>query len=66
MTDKDFHRNAIEWFFHACLLALGGAIALVTTLELLGQIWPWLVLIGLLVAAVWVGASRLRSRRQRW
>ena len=66
MTDKDFHRNPIEWFFHACLLVLGGAIALAATLELLGQIWPWLVLVGLLIVAAWIGATRWRPRRQQW
>lgn len=44
-------------FFRACLLVLGGIVALAIALELLAQIWGWLLLIAgivlVLCAAVW-------------
>lgn len=54
-------------FFRACLLLLGGVIALTLALQLAAQIWGWLLLIALLVAAGWVAFLVIRSwRRRHW
>ncbi|MBM7502929.1 hypothetical protein ACFPER_05580 [Agromyces aurantiacus] len=39
-------------FFRACLLLLGGVLALWFALELLTQIWGWLLLIAA-IAVIW-------------
>lgn len=59
-------RGPIEWLFNACLLLLGCAIALTFTLSLLAQIWPWLVLIGLVVGGVAVWVRLAANRRRDW
>lgn len=41
-------RSFIHRFFRATLLVLGGVIAITLALELLAQIWGWLVLIAVL------------------
>lgn len=45
-------------FFRACLLILGGVVAIWLALELLAQFWGWILLISVIVlvlcAAVWV------------
>lgn len=47
----------VQRFFRACLLILGGIVALWVSLELLAQFWGWLLLIAgitlMLCAAVW-------------
>ncbi|WP_033106690.1 hypothetical protein [Microbacterium profundi] len=49
--------NIVQRFFRACLLVLGGIVALWLALELLAQFWGWLLLIAaialILCAAVW-------------
>ncbi|WP_448810389.1 hypothetical protein [Agromyces bauzanensis] len=48
---------ATQRFFRACLLILGGIVALWLALELLAQFWGWLLVIAsialVLCAAVW-------------
>lgn len=47
-------------FFRACLLVLGGILALWLALELLGRFWGWLLLMGgvALVLCVAIAAYR--------
>jgi hypothetical protein len=63
---RDPVKGPFEWLFTLCLLLLGSAIALNLAIALLAQIWPWLVLFGLLAgtvaAALWVRSER----RRRW
>jgi uncharacterized membrane protein YdbT with pleckstrin-like domain len=47
----------VQRFFRACLLILGGILALWIALEILAQFWGWILLTGVIVltlcAAVW-------------
>ncbi|MBP5802740.1 hypothetical protein J2D78_11660 [Microbacterium maritypicum] len=47
----------VQRFFRACLLILGGIVALWLALELLAQFWGWVLLISVIVlvlcVAVW-------------
>ncbi|WP_375384002.1 hypothetical protein [uncultured Microbacterium sp.] len=52
-------------FFRACLLALGGVFVLWLGLQLLSQIWGWLLLIAAIGAIVWVTVWFVRWRRDR-
>lgn len=63
---KDVRRDPAERFFHACLLVLGGAIALGLALQLISQIWPWLVLAAVVGISGRAALSWWRARRQRW
>lgn len=47
-------------FFRACLLILGGILALWLALELLAQFWGWIVLIGVIVLAWCAGIAAYR------
>lgn len=40
-------------FFRACLLILGGIIALWLALELLAQFWGWLLLLAAIALTLW-------------
>lgn len=53
-------------FFTACLLILGGIIVLQLALQLLAQIWIWLVLAGVIALAAWVAFRVWSSRGGRW
>jgi uncharacterized membrane protein AbrB (regulator of aidB expression) len=53
-------------FFHACLLILGGMIALSMAVDVLRCIWPWiitaLVVAGIVYGVVWW----IRQRSGKW
>jgi len=53
-------------FFTACLLILGGAIALTIAIEFLAQIWGWLVLGVVVAIVIWILARVAKSRQDRW
>lgn len=53
-------------FFTACLLILGGIIVLNLALQLLAQIWVWLVLAALVALGIWVAFRVWSSRGGRW
>ncbi|GAA2021750.1 hypothetical protein GCM10009819_00320 [Agromyces tropicus] len=54
-------------FFHACLLILGGIVALSLALELLAQFWGWLVLIAGIALVIWAAVVGVRHwREHRW
>lgn len=50
-------------FFRACLLILGGILALWLALELLAQFWGWLLLIGLVVLVLCAAGAAYRYWR---
>ena len=52
--------------WHGALLALGVVIVAQLVLNLLAQIWGWLLLIGLVGVVVAVLVRILRIRRGRW
>lgn len=52
-------------FFRACLLALVGVFLLYLALQLLGQIWGWLLLVAALAGLIWGVAWFVRWRRDR-
>lgn len=66
MNDKDPTKNPIAWFFHACLLVLFGVVALSVAIDLLSQIWPWLLTIGILIGGIAVGIAIWQDRRRPW
>ena len=53
-------------FLTACLLILGGIIALWFAVQLLAHLWGWLLLVAGLALAGWVAFKILQSRRNRW
>ena len=59
-------RISLEWLFGLCLLLLGCAIALNLAIALLAQIWPWLVLFGLLAGGTALALFVRSERRRRW
>jgi hypothetical protein len=54
--------NPFAWLLNAALMLLGAAIALSLALQLLADIWMWLVGIAVLVGLV-LGAVQLHRRR---
>ncbi|WP_433194321.1 hypothetical protein ACQP1G_37030 [Nocardia sp. CA-107356] len=66
MSEGDPFKNPFRWFFHISLLFLFGMVALSLAFQLLGQIWPWLLLVGLIVGGVVAGVAIWRARRQPW
>ncbi|GGF31394.1 hypothetical protein GCM10010922_03050 [Microbacterium sorbitolivorans] len=52
--------SIVTRFFHACLLILGGIIALAVALELLAQFWGWLALIAGIALMLCAGAWAYR------
>lgn len=59
-------RSLVQRLLSACLMLLGCVVALWLALELLAQIWGWLLLVGAvvaLVAAVVIGYRVWRERR---
>ena len=53
-------------FFTACLLILGGIIVLNLALQLLAQIWIWLVLAGVVALAAWIACRVWAARGGKW
>ncbi len=54
-------------FARACLLLLVGVIALWLALQLIGQIWGWLLLIAAAIGIAWVAVRLIRWWRDgRW
>lgn len=53
-------------FFTACLLVLGGVLALTLALDFLSRIWGWLLLVGIIAAALWMLYRAWQARRDRW
>lgn len=52
--------------FQATLFLLGAAIALTLAIDLMAQIWPWLLLGSIGVAAIWIAIWWHRRQRDRW
>lgn len=62
----DAPRPLAQRFFRACLLILGGVVALWLALELLAQFWGWLLLLAALALVIFgavVGYQFWRERR---
>jgi len=53
-------------FFTACLLVLAGVVAIWIALELLAQMWGWIVLVVALGLTTWAIYHVIRARRDRW
>ena len=53
-------------FLHACLVLLGGMIALAVALSILRAILPWLVGIAVAVAAIYGLVWWWRGRASKW
>lgn len=67
---RDHHKkepdSMASRFFTASLLILGGILVLTFALQLLAQIWIWLLLIALIVAAIWIAIRIWLHRRDPW
>ncbi|WP_295103914.1 hypothetical protein [uncultured Microbacterium sp.] len=50
----------VQRFFRACLLILGGIVALWLAVELLAQFWAWVLLISVIVLVLCVGVWAYR------
>ncbi len=59
MTDNT-PPSVVQRFFRACLLILGGIVALWLALELLAQFWGWILLIGAITLVLCVGVAAYR------
>jgi len=65
-TKEAVVKNPFEWLLRTCLLLLGCAILLTLTINLLANIWPWVLALGLAIAVV-AGVIRIASdRRRKW
>lgn len=52
-------------FFRACLLALAGVFLLTLALQLLAQVWGWLLLIAAAAGLLYAAVRFVRWRRDR-
>lgn len=52
--------SATRRFFRACLLVLGGVLALWLALELLAQFWGWLLLATAIALVLWCAVAAYR------
>lgn len=52
--------SIVQRFFRACLLVLGGIIAMWFGLELLAHIWGWLLLVAGIALMLWLGVAAYR------
>lgn len=59
-------KSPFEWLFTLCLLLLGCAIALNLAIALPAQIWPWVVLLGLVAGGIALALFVRSERRRRW
>ena len=57
--------SLVQQFFRACLLILGGILAICFAVELLAQIWGWLLLIAGVAVLGFVGFVSYRWWRDR-
>ncbi len=65
MAEKD--PISMGWrFFNFCLLILGGIVLLWIALELLSQLWGWLLLGTIAAGAIWLLVRLLKARHDRW
>lgn len=64
MSDATGKHSPVEKFFRMCLLIFGGIVLLQLSLQMLAEIWPWLVGIAVLVGVIAALAWWLRIRRQ--
>ncbi|MDF1478773.1 hypothetical protein PYV02_06705 [Leifsonia sp. H3M29-4] len=53
----------VQRFFRACLLILGGIVALWLALELLAQFWGWILMISVLALVL---CAAVRAYRYWW
>lgn len=64
MSDVTGKHSPVEKFFRMCLLVFGGIVLLQLSLQMLAEIWPWLVGIAVLAGVVAGLLWWLRIRRQ--
>ncbi|AWT26765.1 hypothetical protein Csp1_19970 [Corynebacterium provencense] len=57
MSDVTGKHSPVEKFFRMCLFVFGGIVLLQLSLQMLAEIWPWLVgiavLVGLVAGLLW-------------
>lgn len=61
----DTPKTLAQRFFRTCLFILGGILALWLALELLAQLWGWLLLAAGVAAFIWAVVWFIRWRRDR-
>ena len=65
MTGDD-PKTWAQRFFHFCLLILVGVVLLWLALQLLAQVWGWILLAAAIAAVAWITITVIRFRRNRW
>ncbi|ASR04344.1 hypothetical protein [Gordonia rubripertincta] len=66
MAEPNPTKNPLDWFARFCLVALFGAVSLTIAVDLLSQIWMWLVVLAVCGAVVWLAVLWWRSRSRPW
>ncbi|MGY2060988.1 hypothetical protein ACW9HQ_39480 [Nocardia gipuzkoensis] len=66
MNGKDPIKDPFRWFFNASLLVLFGVVALTISIDLLSQIWLWVIGIGVLIGGAAIGVAIWQERRRPW
>ncbi|MGW0056484.1 hypothetical protein [Nocardia nova] len=66
MSEKDPVKDPFRWFLNASLLMLFSAVALTLAVQLLSQIWIWILLIAGTAACVGIGVAIWQARRRPW
>lgn len=64
--DEKGKTSMFQRFFSACLLVLGGSIALSIAVDYLSGIWLQLVIIAVVLISIWIIIRIIRSRQDRW
>ena len=65
-TDNKEKATMSQRFLTACLLILGGVIALYVAIELLSHFWGWIVLSAAVILVGWIAFKVIQARRDRW
>ena len=66
MSEKDPTKNPVQWFGNFCLVVLLGTVALTVAVDLLAQIWPWLVGMVVFAFLIALAVAFYKKWRQPW
>jgi hypothetical protein len=58
-------KSPVARLLYGCIAFLASVIALCLALELLAQIWGWLLLIAAIAGAIWLAVIIVRRRQSR-
>lgn len=66
MSEEQRPKNPFEWLKRTAWLILGSIFALWLAIQLLAQIWGWLLIIAVIAAAVAATVAWMRHRNHHW